>query len=189
MNELAQPDRGDKSISLHIKRTSICKPFCLETVWFEGRRSSSFGLVFAMNGITMLLRKLLISAALSTVGLGIAGCDSNAGNGALIGGATGAGLGAIIGHNSHGNTAGGAVIGGAVGAVSGALIGGAIDQQQAQQRAYDGYPPGSVVVASEAPPPPAYEVVPPSPYPAAVWINGYWIRQPHGWVWVNGYWR
>ena len=137
----------------------------------------------------MWLRKLFISAALSTVGFGIAGCASNAGNGALIGGATGAGLGAIIGHNSHGNTAGGAVIGGAVGAVSGALIGGAIDQQQTQQRAFDGYPPEPVVVSADAPPPPAYEVVPAPPYPTAVWVNGYWIRQPHSWVWVHGYWR
>ncbi len=136
----------------------------------------------------MWLRKLFISATLSTAGLGVVGCASNAGNGALIGGATGAGLGAIIGHNSHGNTAGGALIGGAVGAVSGALIGGAIDQQQAQQRAYDGYPPGAVVVAPDAPPP-RYEVVTVAPYPTAVWVNGYWLRQPNGWVWVNGYWR
>jgi outer membrane lipoprotein SlyB len=69
----------------------------------------------------------------------LAGCQNNTENGALIGGATGAGIGAIIGHNSHGQTAAGAAIGGAVGAVTGALVGNQIDQQQAQQQATDAY--------------------------------------------------
>lgn len=58
---------------------------------------------------------LLISALL------LAGCTTTQ-KGAVVGGAAGAGLGAIIGHQSgHGGE--GAVIGGAVGAISGALIG------------------------------------------------------------------
>lgn len=63
------------------------------------------------------------------------GCETPEGrmdrtaSGALIGGALGAGTGAIIG--SHGGHAGsGAVIGGALGALTGGIIGNAMDQQQ-----------------------------------------------------------
>ena len=73
------------------------------------------------------------------LGCGLVGCQTNTETGALVGGATGAGIGAIIGHNSHGNTAGGAIVGGAVGALTGAIVGNQIDQQQAQQRANDAY--------------------------------------------------
>jgi uncharacterized protein YcfJ len=59
---------------------------------------------------------------------GLTGCETKAGTGALVGGAAGAGLGAIIGHQSHGHTAGGALIGGAVGAIGGALIGNEMDK-------------------------------------------------------------
>jgi hypothetical protein len=38
------------------------------------------------------------------------------------------------------------------------------------------------------PPPPVVEVVPVRPYPAAVWVPGYWAPVPH-WVWVRGRWR
>ena len=62
-------------------------------------------------------------AAVAGLLAGVAGCESHAGNGALLGGGAGAGLGAIIGHNSHGRTAEGALIGGAVGALAGGLIG------------------------------------------------------------------
>src|SRR5437879_1260073 len=48
---------------------------------------------------------------------GTIGCETKAGTGALIGGGAGAGIGAIIGHNSHGRTAEGALIGGAAGAI------------------------------------------------------------------------
>lgn len=63
------------------------------------------------------------------LGLGVIGCESKAGSGALIGGAAGAGIGAIIGNNSHGRTGAGALIGAGVGALSGAIIGGVMDQQ------------------------------------------------------------
>jgi hypothetical protein len=74
---------------------------------------------------------------LTTLGLG-AGCQTNAGNGALIGGAAGAGLGAVVGHRSHGNTAGGAIVGGALGAITGAIVGSEVDRQQDRDRYYDG---------------------------------------------------
>ena len=60
-------------------------------------------------------------------------------NGALLGGATGAVIGGIIGNNKNDQTAEGALIGGAVGAVTGGLIGHqrdkAIAEQQRQARA------------------------------------------------------
>src|SRR5947209_1134356 len=89
------------------------------------------------------LSKISLLKALCVVGLGagVMGCSSNAGTGALIGGGTGAALGAIIGHNSHGHTAGGALVGGAVGALAGGLIGGAADAQEHRYREahYDRY--------------------------------------------------
>jgi hypothetical protein len=56
------------------------------------------------------------------------GCETKAGTGALVGGAAGAGIGAIIGHNSHNRTGSGALIGGAVGALGGALVGNEMDK-------------------------------------------------------------
>ena len=56
-------------------------------------------------------------------GLIIAGCATTpTQQGALLGGGTGAGIGAIIGHQK-GKTAQGALIGGAAGAALGALVG------------------------------------------------------------------
>src|SRR4051794_12761098 len=56
------------------------------------------------------------------------GCATKAGTGALIGGAAGAGIGAIIGHNSHDRAGSGALIGGAVGAIGGAIVGNEMDK-------------------------------------------------------------
>ena len=66
--------------------------------------------------------------------VGMLGCETKAGTGALVGGAAGAGLGAIIGHNSHGHTAGGAAIGGVAGALGGALIGNELDKKDRQEQ-------------------------------------------------------
>lgn len=61
----------------------------------------------------------------------ITGCASpmgpNQAGGTMVGGATGAVLGGIVGHASH-NTAGGALIGGTIGALAGALVGKDIDE-------------------------------------------------------------
>ena len=70
---------------------------------------------------------LLFAAAVS-------GCQSDAANGALLGGAAGAGIGAIVGHNSHGRTVEGALIGGAIGAIGGGLIGNEMDKDEARQK-------------------------------------------------------
>ena len=62
------------------------------------------------------------------------GCETNAQNDALLGGAIGAGAGAIIGHQS-GHAAGGALIGGAVGGGTGYLIGNSKDKKEAKNQA------------------------------------------------------
>jgi uncharacterized protein YcfJ len=81
-----------------------------------------------------MLKHAILVAALGAgvVGVGT-GCESHAGNGALIGGAAGAGLGAIIGHNSHDRAGEGALIGGAVGAIGGGLIGNEMDKKEARE--------------------------------------------------------
>src|SRR5687768_5216261 len=89
--------------------------------------------------MTRLVRNFLISALVLTVAGAGVGCSSNAGSGALLGGAAGAGLGAIIGNNSHGRTASGAAIGGAVGALSGALIGNEMDKKERDRYDDDRY--------------------------------------------------
>ena len=53
----------------------------------------------------------------------LAGCESKAGTGALVGGGLGAGTGALIGGGQ------GALIGGAVGIVGGAIVGHILDEQ------------------------------------------------------------
>src|SRR5260370_38998192 len=78
-------------------------------------------------------RKLIGMTILASLGFGATGCATHSGTDALVGGAAGAGIGAIIGHNSHHRTAEGALIGGAIGAIGGGLIG---NQQDRRDRAY-----------------------------------------------------
>lgn len=101
--------------------------------------------------------KIIAAASLM---LGVAGCADNTGNGALIGGAAGAGIGAIIGNNSHGRTGEGALIGGAVGAAGGALAGHEIDKNQRERDYNDGYYDRGYY---DAPPPPSRPPPPPPP--------------------------
>jgi len=44
------------------------------------------------------------------------------------------------------------------------------------------------VVVREVPPPARVEVVPASPGPAYVWIDGTWARHGGAWVWAPGRW-
>src|SRR3954471_18350770 len=97
------------------------------------------------------MKRALLSVVTSGVLLaGIAGCETKAGTGALIGGAAGAGIGAIVGKQSHGHTAGGAGIGGAAGARGGPLIGKEMEKKENQaprrDRDYDTYPSRRTVV-------------------------------------------
>ena len=72
-----------------------------------------------MKKITGILFFLLMFSVL--------GCNATQ-KGAAVGGVAGAGLGAIIGHQS-GHTGEGAVIGGAAGAIGGAIIGNQMEQK------------------------------------------------------------
>jgi uncharacterized protein YcfJ len=74
------------------------------------------------------MKCVAVSVVTLSIVAGMAGCETKAGTGALIGGAAGAGIGAIAGKQSHGHTVGGALIGGAVGALGGALIGNELDK-------------------------------------------------------------
>lgn len=85
----------------------------------------------------MMTKRLTKLTAILALTAAVAGCESHAGNGALIGGAAGAGIGAIVGHNSHGRTGEGALIGGAVGALAGGVIGN--EQDKAERRDEDRY--------------------------------------------------
>ncbi|MBI5094258.1 MAG: glycine zipper 2TM domain-containing protein [Candidatus Hydrogenedentes bacterium] len=75
----------------------------------------------------MKLISILSVAVIASMGLFLVGCETTrVQNGALIGGALGAGTGAIIG-NQSGHAGNGALIGAGAGALAGALIG---DQQE-----------------------------------------------------------
>ncbi|MCH8923195.1 MAG: hypothetical protein IIA67_08630 [Planctomycetes bacterium] len=79
------------------------------------------------------VRTLLTLAALTSIGLG--GCATQRQtDGTVLGGAAGAGLGAIVGHQL-GNTGAGAVVGGLVGAITGNAIGSSLDEIEASNRA------------------------------------------------------
>jgi uncharacterized protein YcfJ len=80
---------------------------------------------------------LLSVLCLLAMSLMIVGCETKAQSGALVGGGAGAGLGAIIGHQS-GRAGTGALIGGAVGAAGGYMVGNEMDKKdEREQRAYE----------------------------------------------------
>ncbi len=85
---------------------------------------------------------LALGATAVFLGFVLAGCTTTE-QGAIAGGAIGAGTGAIIGHQTgHGGE--GALIGGAIGAVSGGLIGHEIDKSRQEP----------ALPSSSSPPPP-----------------------------------
>jgi surface antigen len=83
-----------------------------------------------------LARNLYAAAFLTLLPIVSAGCatNSNAENGALVGGLGGAGVGALVG-NSVGKAGPGALIGAGVGALTGAVVGNSIDESEARNRA------------------------------------------------------
>lgn len=72
-----------------------------------------------------IMKKLIMPAGLITLSLIMVGCQSNAGNGALIGAAIGAAAGQAIGGNTEST-----LIGAGVGAGGGYIIGNEIDKQE-----------------------------------------------------------
>ncbi len=89
------------------------------------------GIKMTKNFLTILI---VLAAGLCS--LFTTGCESDAGTGATIGGLGGAGLGAIIGHQS-GHAAEGALVGGAVGAGGGYIIGNEQDKKKTQAEIND----------------------------------------------------
>ena len=81
-----------------------------------------------------LLVFLCTNALLAGLLFAQSGCESKAVQGGLIGSAGGAGIGAIVGNNVHGQTSEGAAIGAGIGAISGYMIGNEIDKHQTRQR-------------------------------------------------------
>src|SRR5215212_7441338 len=77
------------------------------------------------------------AAMVGALGLAAVGCESHAGNGALLGGAAGAGIGALVGSVSHARAGEGALIGGAIGAIGGGLIGNEQDKAERHGRYYE----------------------------------------------------
>jgi hypothetical protein len=87
----------------------------------------------------------LIVAGLVIVMLGCTGAQK----GALIGGAVGAGSGALIGHHHHYGSGKGALVGAGIGALTGALVGDFVDNYDVDVHRKNQPPP-------PPPPPPAY---------------------------------
>jgi surface antigen len=120
----------------------VVGPFVAGEVCRKVELETMTGMMSKCASVTLLGALLLGSTA---------GCETKAGTGALVGGAAGAGIGAIIGHNSHGRTGSGALIGGAVGALGGALIGNEMDKADRKKEEEDRYRDRAY-----APPPPVY---------------------------------
>src|SRR5437763_9683165 len=76
------------------------------------------------------------SALLAGMGLAAVGCESHTGTDALVGGAAGAGIGALIGSVSHARAGEGALIGGAIGAIGGGIVGNEQDRRDRYDHRY-----------------------------------------------------
>src|SRR6185436_3588967 len=76
------------------------------------------------------MKWIMRSALVAGMGLGAVGCESHMGNDALIGGAAGAGIGALVGSMSHARAGEGALVGGAIGAIGGAIVGNEQDRRE-----------------------------------------------------------
>src|SRR3954463_910672 len=79
----------------------------------------------------MFRNKWIMKAVMvAGLGAGVVGCESHMGNDALIGGAAGAGVGALVGSMSHARAGRGALGGGALGAVGGGIVGNEQDRRE-----------------------------------------------------------
>jgi hypothetical protein len=122
--------------------------FIFRVKGFEARRNTFRGFMGTRVGElhqvkTVIALSLAIAAAVS-----VSACETPQQQNALVGGALGAGTGALIGSAVSGGSAGGALAGAAIGAGSGALIGSAATPGPGY---YGGPPPGGYY---GAPPPP-----------------------------------
>ncbi len=121
------------------------------------------------------LLQFLNVGVLAVFALVMTGCTTPSGDpdrtatGALVGGASGTFLGAML---SRGHPAG-ALLGGAAGLVAGGLVGHSMDQE-ARRPAYVYSAPPPVVAA---------------PAPRYVWVDPQWVWNGREWVWSDGHWQ
>lgn len=102
---------------------------------------------------TRMRRSLIWTPIAAMVLVGLVACETTpVQQGALMGGALGAGAGAIIGNQSHGRGGQGALIGGAAGALTGALVG-----DQVQKNREKNYRPLNTEPAAQPAPAPTAE--------------------------------
>ena len=92
------------------------------------------------------MRRILALSAALVAAVSVSACETPQQQNALVGGALGAGTGALIGSAVSGGSAGGALAGAAIGAGSGALIGSAATPSGY----YGGPPPGLLWRAADA---------------------------------------
>jgi osmotically inducible lipoprotein OsmB len=130
------------------------------------------------------------------------GCETTpVQQGALMGGALGAGAGAIIGNQVHHQGGSGALIGAAAGALTGAIVGDQVEKSRERAAAAPPPPPPQTVVVQQPPPqtvivqqPPPSQTVIVQPAPTPTVIGHYEnriVRSPSGEtfeqrVWVPG---
>jgi hypothetical protein len=91
---------------------------------FEARQSAFSGSREEGQGLHHMKKVLALSLAFAAA-VSVSACETPQQQNALMGGALGAGTGALIGSAVSGGSAGGALAGAAIGAGSGALIGSA----------------------------------------------------------------
>ena len=115
-----------------------------------------------------MLKSMFATLLVGVLGLGATGCASHTGEGALLGGAGGALVGAAIGSASHARAGEGALLGGAIGAIGGAIVGNEADRQEHPYYGYNGGP--------EQPAPA------PAPAPAPYYERDYGYSQPRVYV-------
>ena len=119
------------------------------------------------------------------------GQPNHTGTGALIGGASGAGIGALL---AHCDPALGALIGGATGALFGGLAGNSMDQQARAPAYVAGPPPQPQYEVASAPQPqasatqPQYVVAGAPGEPPYVWVKAQYVWNGHYWAWTDGHW-
>jgi len=102
--------------------------------------------------------RIITALAVALTGMaGLTGCETSpTQDGALIGGAVGAGTGAIVGHQS-GKQGEGALIGAAAGALIGALAGDRVDDRRQRRQQQQQQPVQQVQTAPAAPAAPAQQ--------------------------------
>src|SRR4051794_38015561 len=105
-----------------------CHLMCLASTSIQGSPGSIQSFDVSGRHRTLRTRGRVRCVVLLAMTAGLAGCETKAGTGAIVGGLGGAAVGGLIGSKSHARAGEGALIGGAVGALGGALVGHGMDK-------------------------------------------------------------